>query len=152
MTITLNIHDSWGAHPDPLARLLAHVAALEQPAPWTPPVTREPGLDDDAASLAQLLDGIDAPEPAPAPAAKPKPAAATPPATRPSARPFEGIPTTGSQLYRFCCDHKLLPAANRIGKREGWHKLVTHWEADMVSLAYGELTALQPATNGQATR
>ena len=29
MTITLTIHDSWRAHPGPLSRLLAHLAALE---------------------------------------------------------------------------------------------------------------------------
>ena len=44
MTITLTIHDSWGAHPGPLSRLLAHLAALEAPAPWTPPATRSPPM------------------------------------------------------------------------------------------------------------
>jgi hypothetical protein len=155
MDITIRIHDSWAAAvPISLGRVLAGLALLERPRP----------AGGDADDLGTLLDGLldDAPESSPAPAARPSPAAtaqpaaapplppATPPATRPVAKPFEGIPTSGSQLYRWCCDHKLLPKANAIGKREGWHKLVTHWDADMVSLAHGELTALQPAANGQA--
>ena len=47
MTLTITIHSTWGAHPGPLSRILAHVQALESPAPWTPPVAREPGDDDD---------------------------------------------------------------------------------------------------------
>jgi hypothetical protein len=141
MTITVHIHDSWAAVPVALSRLLVALRALERP--------RQPG--DDAEDLTLLLDGIDAPEPA----AMPSPAAARPPAALPSAgrqqpaKPFEGVPTTGKAFYRFCTSTKQLPKANAIGKREGWPRLVSDWSEDMVSLAYGELTAFEPAANGQ---
>jgi hypothetical protein len=175
MTITLTIHDSWRAHPGPLSRLLAHLAALEAPAPWTPPATREPGQDDDD-GLVELLAGMDdTPEPAPAPAApapaparpspvyrlpavsageepapaparpSPAPAAATPPA----ARRFDGEPMTGQSLYKWACNAKCLPRVNAYGKARGWHKLVTHWDADQVATAYRELTAAEPVVNGR---
>jgi hypothetical protein len=145
MTITLTIHDSWGAHPGPLSRLLAHLAALEAPAPWTPPVAREPGQDDEDNDLTELLAGMDAPEPSPAPAAAPTPKPAN---GRPSARPFDGVPTSGQSLYKWACNAKCLPRVNALGKARGWHKLVTHWDADQVAAAYRELTA-EPVANGK---
>jgi hypothetical protein len=78
MTITLNIHDSWATVPVALSHILATLAALEHP--------REP---DDGDDLAEVLDGIDAPEPQPAAQqalAKPSPVAA--PATPPSKPSF----------------------------------------------------------------
>ena len=148
MILNLTIHDSWAAHPGPLSRLLAHLAALEQPAPWTPPVVREPG--DDADDLAELLAGMDdAPE---AFAAAPQPAAA--PARTPAPQPqpamprFSGEPTTGQSLYKWACQSKVLPRVNAIGKARGWHKLVTHWTEDQVREAYATLTA-EPAPNGR---
>jgi hypothetical protein len=147
MNLTVSIHPDWLSLPHAMSRVLTAITALERPRP--------PG--DDGSDLTLLLDGLlDTPEslaPAPQPAARPSPAAATPPAGRPVAKPFAGTPVTGSQLYRWCCDRKLLPKANAIGKREGWHKLVTHWDADMVSLAYFELTSAEPAAsaNGSAT-
>jgi hypothetical protein len=156
MNLTIDIHDSWAAHPGPLSRLLAHLAALEAPAPWTPPATREPGCDDDdAASLARLLDGIDSPEPAPAatPAAATPRTSTTPPAARPSAKPFEGIPTTGRQMYRWACDRKALPEVNRVGKSLNYPRRVTDWSDAEVATAYALLTAEPAATrNGQPAR
>jgi hypothetical protein len=144
MDITIHIHDSWAAHPGPLSRILGHVAALEAPAPWTPPATREPGSDDDE-DLSRLLDGIDTPEPAPAPAATPRP-----PAARPAPRAFEGVPTTGKSLYRWCCDRKLLPRANAIGKSFNYPKLVSDWEPGQVAAAYRILTAeSEPVADGR---
>ena len=129
MNITLNVHESWRAHPGPLARILAHVQALERP--------REPGEDLD--DLSELLAGMDDdPEPSPAPPAaaptprpSPAPAAATPPA----ARRFDGEPTSGQSLYKWACNAKCLPRVNALGKARGWHKLVTHWDADQVATA-----------------
>ena len=145
MTITIHIHDSWAAHPGPLSRILAHVAALEASAPWTPPAVREPG--DDAKDLGQLLDGIDALEPSPATpaAAKASPAPATPPA----AKDWDGTPRTGKGLYRWACDRKAMPRVNAIGKSFGYPKLVSDWEPGQVAAAYAILTA-EPAANGQA--
>jgi hypothetical protein len=145
MTITLNIDDSWAAHPGPLSRILAHVAALEGPAPWTPPAAREPGQDD-AEDLGQLLDGIDAPEPAPA--AKPAVSKPSAPATPPAAKRLDGIPTTGKSLYRWACDRKSLPKVNAIGKGHSYPKLVSDWSDEQVATAYRELTS-QPVANGQ---
>jgi hypothetical protein len=142
MTITIHIHDSWAAHPGPLSRLLAHLAALAAPARWTPPVTREPGQDD-ADDLAELLAGLDAPEPSPAPLAAP-----AAPARPPTARPFDGVPTTGQGLYKWACNAQCLPRVNALGKARGWHKLVTHWDADQVAAAFRELTS-EPAANGR---
>jgi hypothetical protein len=65
------------------------------------------------------------------------------------ARAFEGTPTNGKSFYRWCTTTKQLPKANAIGKREGWPRLVSDWDSDMVSLAYGELTAV---ANGQPAR
>jgi hypothetical protein len=150
MTITLNIHESWStAVPVALSRVLAGLAALERP--------RAPG--DDLDDLSELLDGINDPEPAPAvtpaatrpaaaPAATPSPAAATPRAGRPSARPFDGVPTTGQGLYRWSCDHKALPRVNAIGKSFGYPKRVVDWEPGQVAAAYAILTA-EPSPNGR---
>ena len=70
-------------------------------------------------------------------------------ATPPAARRFDGEPTSGQSLYKWACNAKCLPRVNAIGKARGWHKLVTHWDADQVAEAYRELTA-EPATNGRA--
>jgi hypothetical protein len=53
-------------------------------------------------------------------------------------------------MYRWACNAKCLPQVNAIGKARGWHKLVTHWDADQVAAAYRELTG-QPvaAANGR---
>jgi hypothetical protein len=142
MIITIHIDPSWAAHPGPLSRLLAHVAALEAPAPWTPPATREPGQDEDD-GLAELLDGLDAPEPASAPTPKPQP-----PAARPAPQAFDGPPTTGRQLYRWATFTKALPAVNRLGKQYGHARLVSDWSDTEVSRVYQELTA-EPAADGR---
>jgi hypothetical protein len=147
MTITLTIHESWGAHHGPLSRLLAQIAALEQPTPWSPPVTRQPGDDDE--DLAELLDGIDGTELEPAQAPAASPATPRPPAARPVARPFDGIPTTGKSLYRWCCDRKVLPRANAIGKGFGYPKLVSDWEPGQVAAAYAVLTSAEPVADGR---
>jgi hypothetical protein len=150
VNITLNVHESWRAHPGPLSRLLAHLHALEAPAPWTPPVVREPGQDDDdSADLARLLDGLlDDPVPCPAaPApARPAPAAATPPA----GKDWDGTPRTGKSLYRWACDRKMLPKVNAVGKQHGYPKLVSDWEPGQVAAAYAILSAEPAAANGQA--
>jgi hypothetical protein len=156
VNITLNVHESWRAHPGPLARVLAHVAALEAPAPWTPPAVREPGQDDDD-GLAELLAGMDdAPEPSPAPspappavAKAPKPSPAPAAATPPTGRDWDGVPRTGRSLYRWACDHKALPDVNRVGKAHGYPRKVTDWEPSQVAAAYAILTA-EPAVNGRA--
>jgi hypothetical protein len=135
MTITIHIHDSWAAHPGPLSRLLAQIAALEAPAPWTPPATREPGQDD-AEDLGQLLDGMDSPEPVAAPAPKPQPRPAAP-----VAKAFDGPPRTGRSLYRWATFTKSLPSVNRLGKQYGYPKLVSDWSDDQVATVYGELTS-----------
>jgi hypothetical protein len=92
--------------------------------------------------LAQLLDGIDGPEPAPAPAASP----ATP--KPPAARPFDGVPQSGPAMYRWACGRKALPEVNRIGKSFGYPKRVTDWEPSQVAAAYAILTA-EPVANGR---
>jgi hypothetical protein len=150
--LNLTIHDSWAAHPGPLSRLLAHLAALEQPAPWTPPVVREPG--DDADDLAELLAGMDdaretsAPAMPPA-AAPPRPPAPQPsPATPPAGRAFDGIPTTGKSLYRWATTHKALPDVNRVGARFGYPKRVTDWSNDQAVAVYRILTE-PAAANGR---
>ena len=138
MTITLNIHDSWAAIPVALSRILAGLAALERP--------RQPG--DDGDDLAELLDGIDDPEPAPAAPAparpSPVPAAATPPA-----REWDGVPRTGRGLYKWACDRKALPKINAIGKLHGYARRITDWADHEVAVAYAILTA-EPAPNGAA--
>jgi hypothetical protein len=139
MDITVRIHDSWAAVPVALSRLLVALRALEQP--------RQPG--DDGDDLSELLAGIDDPEPAPAAPApaparpSPAPAAATPPA-----REWDGTPRTGRSLYRWTCDHKALPAVNRIGKAHGYPRQVTDWEPGQVAAAYAILSA-EPAANGR---
>jgi hypothetical protein len=149
MTLTLVIHDSWRAHPGPLSRLLAHLHALEAPAPWTPPVTREPGQDEDeSADLARLLEGIDTPEPAPAAPAPARPAPAPQPAT-PLAREWDGVPKTGRGLYKWACERKALPAVNRVGASFNYPKRVSDWSDDQVAAAYAILTS-EPAQNGRA--
>jgi hypothetical protein len=149
MIFRFRVHESWTTVPHALARILTTLAALERP--------RQPG--DDGEDLSELLDGMDDPEPQPAAVAVPAPHPAVSPAIRPAvatatpparvAKPFDGIPTTGRSFYRWCTSTKQLPRANAIGKREGWPRLVSDWEPDMVSLAYGELTALQPSANGR---
>jgi hypothetical protein len=142
--LNLTIHDSWAAHPGPLSRLLAHLAALEAPAPWTPPAVREPGQDDD--DLAELLAGMDdTPEPAPRPAPPAAPPAVPKP---PAAASFDGTPRTGKSLYRWACDHKALPKVNAIGKLHAYPKLVSDWEPSQVAAAYAILTA-EPVANGR---
>jgi hypothetical protein len=129
MQFTLNIDPSWvAAVPHGLARVLAGLAALERP--------REPG--DDGDGLAELLDGINDPEPSPA--------AAPPPAR--VAREWDGVPRTGRSLYRWACDHKALPDVNRVGKSFGYPKKVTDWEPGQVAAAYAVLTS-EPAPNGR---
>jgi hypothetical protein len=148
LTLTITIDPTWLKLPAELGRLLSHLDALQHPAPWSPPPAREPGCDDDSVAgddLGELLDGIDidSPAPPPAPATPPKPAPAL----------WNGPPTTGQQLYRLACNAKVLPRVNAIGKVRGWHRLVTHWDADQVAVAYRELTRAEasavPATNGK---
>src|SRR5262249_33987399 len=114
----------------------------------------------DGDDLTGLLDGIDAPEPAlerrlaelapsPAAPAPARPAPAASPATPPAARRFDGEPTSGQGLYQWACNAKCLPRVNALGKARGWHKLVTHWDADQVRDAYRELTTAEPAPNGR---
>jgi hypothetical protein len=52
-------------------------------------------------------------------------------------------------MYKWACQAKVLPRVNAIGKARGWHKLVTHWDAEQVAAAYRELTTAEPAANGQ---
>ena len=148
MNITLNVHESWRAHPGPLARILAHVQALEAPAPWTPPAVREPGEDLD--DLSELLSGMDDPEPQPAaPAPAPaRPAPQPSPASTPPAREWDGVPKTGRGLYKWACDRKALPDVNRVGKSFGYPRRVTDWEPSQVAAAFAILTA-EPAQNGR---
>jgi hypothetical protein len=139
MTITIHIHDSWASVPVALSRVLLAAAALERP--------RQPG--DDGDDLAELLDGIDTPEPAPAaPAPVPsRPAPAPSPAT-PPAREWDGVPKTGRGLYKWACDRKALPAVNRVGASFGYPRKVTDWEPSQVAAAYAVLTT-EPAPNGR---
>jgi hypothetical protein len=143
MTLTLSVDPTWLSHPEALGRILGHIRALESPAPWSPPVGRESGQDDD---LSELLAGIDTPEPAPAAPVPPRPPAPQP---SPSMPRFSGEPATGQSLYKWACQSKVLPRVNAIGKARGWHKLVTHWDADQVREAYRELTTAEPAANGR---
>lgn len=142
MLLTITIDPSWFKHPEPLRSLLAHVRALEDPAPWIPPATRQPGDDgDDLADdndLAALIAGMDEPPPAaPAPPRTvPKSPAIPPPAT---------VPTTGQALYKWLCDRKLLPRASAIGKRRGLDRMVTHWEPEDVAAVWSELQAPPPS-------
>ena len=156
MEITIRIDPSWLLHAQPLGRILDHVRALESPAPYAPPPPpREPGCDDDSVAgddLGELLDGIDAPEPAPPPALKAMPdptiaaqisgsqAKPAKPAIIPPT-PWCGPPRNGQALYKWACAGKCLPAVNAIGKAHGWHRLVTHWTAEEVAAAFAELTA-----------
>jgi hypothetical protein len=138
MTITLHIHESWSDVPVALSRLMVALAALEKP--------RQAG--DDGDDLTELLSGMDdAPE---ATAAAATPMAAPRP---PAAATFSGEPRTGQAMYKFACNAKCLPRVNAYGKARGWHKLVTHWDAEQVAEAYRELTA-EPAaaTNGRTAR
>jgi hypothetical protein len=146
MTITLNIDPSWAAVPVALSRVLLALTALEQP--------RQPG--DDGDDLAELLDGIDTPEPAPAaspappaPAPMPRPSPAPAAATPPPGKDWDGTPRTGRSLYRWACDRKALPDVNRVGKAHGYPKRITDWEPGQVAAAYAILTS-EPAANGQA--
>jgi hypothetical protein len=139
MVLQLTIHSSWASVPVALSRILTTLAALEHP--------RQPGddlsdLDDD---LRELLDGIDAPEasaPAATPTAPPRPPAVSrPPATPPAATDWDGTPRTGRSLYRWACNHKNLPAVNRVGKAHGYPKRITDWEPSQVAAAYAVLTS-----------
>jgi hypothetical protein len=141
--LTITIHDSWAAVPVALSRLLVALRALER--------VRQPG--DDGDDLSELLAGMDdAPEPAatPSPAAARPPAAPTQPATPRAAATFDGVPTTGRQLYRWATSNKALPRVNAIGKGFNYPKLVSDWEPGQVAAAYRILT--EPAANGQASR
>jgi hypothetical protein len=51
-------------------------------------------------------------------------------------------------MYKWACQAKCLPRVNAIGKAKGWHKLVTHWDAEQVREAYHELTT-EPTPNGR---
>jgi hypothetical protein len=139
MNLSITIHPSWQGVPVALSRVLLALTALEQP--------RQPG--DDGEDLAELLDGIDTPEPAPA-APAPAPARPAPPpvATSP-AREWDGVPKTGRGLYRWACNRKALPAVNRVGASFGYPKRVTDWSDDQVAAAYAVLTT-EPAANGPA--
>jgi hypothetical protein len=149
MKITFTIDPSWLAHPTPLATLLDHCRALEQPAPWTPPgPARQPG--DDTEDLGQLLDGM-ADEPINPPANATAAVASTPPrASAPARPPAAGdVPTTGKQLYRWACDRKMLPDVNRIGKSLRCDKLVSNWTEAQVARAFSILTDPAPSANGR---
>jgi hypothetical protein len=140
MRFEVAIHDSWASVPHALSRLLVALAVLEKP--------RQPG--DDGEDLTELLSGMDDPEPQPAPqpsAAPPRPPAPTT-ATPPDKPSFDGTPRTGKSLYRFGCDHKLLPRINAIGKSFNYPKLVSDWEPSQVAAAYAILTS-EPAPNGR---
>jgi hypothetical protein len=147
VNITIHIHDSWAAIPVALSRLLVALAALERP--------RQPG--DDGDDLAELLAGMDDPEPAPAARLAPAPAARLSPASAPAPAPatpsaaqeWDGVPKTGRGLYRWATTHKALPAVNRIGKQFNYPKLVSDWTDDQVTAAYAILTT-EPAQNGKA--
>jgi hypothetical protein len=151
MTCTITVDPSWLNHPDALGRILSHIRAVESPAPWSPPVTRQPGDDED---LRELLSGMDDAPEASAPAATPTaalrpPAAATPPA----GRRFDGEPATGRQLYRWAIDRKILPKVNAAGKKYGYGRLVSDWSDDQAVGVYHELTAEPAASaNGRTAR
>jgi hypothetical protein len=147
MTITVDVHDSWASIPVAMSRLLIALAALEKP--------RQPG--DDGDDLTELLDGLlDAPAPAaPAPARpSPAPQPAPPPASRAPDRPrgpaFDGVPQTGPQLYKFACQHKALPAVNRLAKTHGFRQRIVDLDPDQVAILVRELTTAQPPVNGRA--
>src|SRR5262249_16278342 len=125
-------------HAEPLGRILAHIRALEQPAPYAPPAARQPG--DDADGLAELIAGLDAVDPVAHPVAHPVPH----PAPRPT--PAFEPPRTAQAWYNLACNGKFLPEVNRFGKARGWPRLVTQWSANQVSLAFRELIA---AANGR---
>jgi hypothetical protein len=138
--ITIDIDPSWASIPVALSRVLLAVAALERP--------RQPG--DDGEVLAELLDGIDIPEPAPAAASaapKPLPSAAREAAR--SARSFDGISQTGSAMYRWAAGRKMLPDVSRVGAELHYPKRISEWEPGMVATVFALMTTEQPA-NGQA--
>ena len=130
MQLTITIHDSWATIPVALSRVLLALGALEKP--------RQPG--DDGEGLTELLAGLeDDPEPAPA---------ASPAASTPPAREWDGVPKTGRGLYKWACDRKALPDVNRVGKSFGYPRRVTDWEPSQVAAAFAILTA-EPAQNGR---
>jgi hypothetical protein len=135
MRITIDLHDSWTQSAAILAPILVALAALGKP--------RAAG--DDGDDLAELLDGIDDPEPAPSPAKAP-PAAPAAPARPPAAKPFDGIPTTGKSLYRWATTNKSLPRVNAIGKSFGYPRMVSDWSNDQAVAVYRILT--EPSANG----
>jgi hypothetical protein len=132
MQLTITIHDSWATIPVALSRVLLALGALEKP--------RQPG--DDGEGLTELLAGLeDDPEPAPA---------ASPAASTPPAREWDGVPRGGKCLYKLATTRKALPAVNRIGKQFNYPRLVSDWSDDQVAAAYRILT--EPAANGAASR
>ena len=137
MRITIDLHDSWTQSAAILAPILVALAALGKP--------RAAG--DDGDDLAELLDGIDAPEPAPGAPAPARPAPQPSPAM-PPAREWDGVPRTGKGLYRFACNAKCLPRVNAIGKSFNYPKLVSDWEPEQVAAAYAVLTS-EPTPNGR---
>jgi hypothetical protein len=143
MTITFTIDPSWLRHGDALARVLDHCRALSAPAPWAPPPPpRQPGDDGDD-GLAQLLEGVDTPEPTPAPVKAPTPPAPAIPGLSTPSAPI----VTGAGLYKWAASAKALPAVNKIGRRLGAPRLVTEWSPDQVAAAVRELTST-PIANG----
>jgi hypothetical protein len=148
MILNIHVHPSWFAHPEALGRILERISALETAAPWSPPTIREPGQDDD---LAELLNGME-PAICPAtPASRPIATNAPAPTVPTATKPFDGIPGTGQGLYRWACDAKMLPKVNAAGKARGYHRLVTHWDADQVAVIYRLLTGTPAAAvNGRS--
>jgi hypothetical protein len=143
MIVTITIDPSWLGHPEPLGRILAHIRAIEAPAPLTPLQARQPG-DDAEDDLAELLAGMDAPEPAAPP--RPAPLAITAP-------PFDP-PRTGGQLYKWACRADALKRCNAIGKAKGLPRMLTEWEPAQVEAVFRELTtspAIAGTTNGRST-
>jgi hypothetical protein len=162
-------------------RALEGPAPYAPPAPAREPGCDDDSVagDDQGDDLGVLLDGLEGPEPAavttPPPASKPMPGtgvapqisgSAPPPRASTSAPaptseprapaavpapPWCGPPQSGQALYRWACNAKILPRVNAIGKARGWHRLVTHWDADQVAAAFTELTEgpAVPTANGR---
>jgi hypothetical protein len=137
MTLTITIDPSWLVHPELLGRLLEDCRALESPAPWMPPATRQPGDDGDEDDLSALLAGMDDPPPAAVATVPPRPPAPKAPAIPPPA----AVPTTGSALYKWTLKADCLRKCNIIGKRKNWPSMITQWSVEQVAAAYRELIA-----------
>ena len=56
---------------------------------------------------------------------------------------------TPTNRHKWACNAKCLPRVNTLGRRLGYPKLVTHWDAEQVAAAYRELTTAEPAANGR---